>query len=92
MKVFSICKRGFDFFISLLAMVILCPLLIVIAVSVKLESKGSAIFSQERAGKSGKSFVFYKFRTMMQDVDPYGPSPKSGQDKRLTKIGRFLRE
>lgn len=58
----------------------------------RLESKGAAIFKQERAGKSGKSFVFYKFRTMKPDVDPYGPSPKSGQDTRLTKIGRFLRE
>ena len=87
-----ICKRGFDFLVSLIALVILCPVLIVIAILIRLESKGSAIFKQERAGKSGKPFVFYKFRTMRKDADPYGPSPKSGQDSRLTKIGKFLRE
>ena len=92
MKLFNICKRGFDFLISLLALVILCPAMIIIAILIRFESKGAAIFKQERAGKSAKSFVFYKFRTMKQDADPYGPSPKSGQDARLTKIGRFLRE
>jgi sugar transferase EpsL len=92
MKLFNICKRGFDFLVSLLALIMLCPFLIIIAVVIRLESKGAAIFKQERAGRSGKQFVFYKFRTMRQDADPYGPSPKSGQDTRLTKIGRFLRE
>ena len=92
MKLFNICKRGFDFLISLLALVILCPFLGIIVISIRLESEGAAIFRQERAGRSGKPFVFYKFRTMRQDVEPYGPSPKSGEDIRLTKIGRFLRE
>ena len=92
MKNFIICKRGFDFLISLSAIVILCPFLGIIVISIRLESEGAAIFRQERAGRSGKPFVFYKFRTMRQDVEPYGPSPKSGEDIRLTKIGRFLRE
>ncbi len=92
MKLFDFCKRGFDFLISSLALVILCPLLVIIAIVIRFESKGEAIFKQERAGRSGKPFVFYKFRTMKQDSDPYGPSPKSGQDARLTRIGRFLRE
>ena len=92
MKNFIICKRGFDFLISLSAIVILCPFLAIIAIAIRLESKGAAIFRQERAGRSGKPFVFYKFRTMRQDADPYGPSPKSDDDARLTKIGRFLRE
>ena len=92
MKLFNICKRGFDFLISLLALVILSPFLAVIVIALKLDSNGAAIFSQERSGKSGKPFVFYKFRTMRQDADPYGPSPKSAKDARLTKIGRFFRE
>ena len=50
------------------------------------------IFKQERAGKDGKPFVFYKFRTMKLDVDPFGASPKSGEDPRLTKVGMFLRQ
>ncbi len=92
MKLFNICKRGLDFLTSLLALVILCPFWVIIAVVIRLESKGEAIFKQERAGRSGKPFVLYKFRTMKQDTDIYGPSPKSGQDARLTKIGKFLRE
>jgi lipopolysaccharide/colanic/teichoic acid biosynthesis glycosyltransferase len=55
-------------------------------------SKGPAIFRQERAGKDAKSFVFYKFRTMRVDADPFGASPKSAGDARLTKVGKFLRE
>ena len=92
MKLFNICKRGFDFLISLLAMVILSPFLAMIAIAIRFESEGEAIFRQERAGKSGNRFVLYKFRTMKRDADPYGSSPKSAEDARLTRIGRFLRE
>jgi len=85
-------KRGLDIFIAIAAMLILSPVLVAIVITVRLSSKGLAIFKQERAGKNGKPFVFYKFRTMKLDVDPFGPSPKSGQDSRLTKVGKFLRE
>ena len=92
MSLFNICKRGLDIFIALAAMVILSPVLVAIGITIRLSSKGPAIFKQERAGKNGRPFVFYKFRTMTLDVDPFGPSPKSGQDRRLTKVGKFLRE
>jgi len=92
MSVYSICKRGLDIFISLSAMIILSPILVAIVIAVKLSSKGPAVFKQRRAGKNGEPFVFYKFRTMKVDVDPFGPSPKSGKDPRLTRSGRFLRE
>jgi undecaprenyl phosphate N,N'-diacetylbacillosamine 1-phosphate transferase len=85
-------KRIFDIFIALPAVVILLPVFAVIFVAVKLTSKGPAIFKQDRAGLNGRPFIFYKFRTMKLDVDPFGPSPKSSDDPRLTKIGRFLRE
>lgn len=78
--------------ISLPAIVILLPVITVIAVAIKISDKGAAVFKQERAGKDGKPFTFYKFRTMKVDVDPFGASPKSGDDPRLTKIGKFLRE
>ena len=71
--------------------VILLPVFAVIAIAIKLSGKGSAIFKQQRAGKDGKPFVFYKFRTMKLDVDPFGASPKSSEDPRLTKVGMFLR-
>ena len=69
-----------------------CAVLIIIWAAIRLSSKGPAVFKQERAGKNAKPFIFYKFRTMRTDVDPFGPSPKSGQDARLTGIGKFLRE
>jgi lipopolysaccharide/colanic/teichoic acid biosynthesis glycosyltransferase len=92
MTPFSTLKRGFDILVSLSALVLLWPILAVIAIAIRLDSKGPALFKQQRAGKNGKPFVFYKFRTMKVDVDPFGPSPKSGKDPRLTKVGRFLRE
>ena len=85
-------KRVLDIFIALTGMVILSPVLVAIGITTRLSSKGPAIFKQERAGKNGKPFVFYKFRTMTLDVDPFGPSPKSGEDPRLTRVGKFLRE
>jgi len=64
----------------------------IIAVIIRLSSKGPAIFRQKRAGKDGKPFIFYKFRTMRADVEPFGSSPRSGSDPRLTRVGKFLRE
>ncbi len=92
MSFFKILKRGLDIIISLSALIILCPALLFIVIAIKVSSKGPAVFKQQRAGKNGKPFVFYKFRTMAIDTDPFGPSPKSGRDPRLTKVGRILRE
>lgn len=92
MKLFEIFKRGTDFIVSLPALIILSPVFAVIAVMIKSGSKGPVIFCQERAGKEGRPFMFYKFRTMKAGVELFGPSPKSGSDERLTKVGRFLRE
>jgi len=85
-------KRTFDVLIAGLLLVVLWPVLAVIAIVIRLSSPGPAVFKQERVGKNGKPFVFYKFRTMRLDADPFGPSPKSGEDPRLTRIGRRLRE
>ncbi len=85
-------KRLFDIVLSLSAIVLLLPVFAAIIIVIRVSSKGSAIFKQQRAGKDGKPFVFYKFRTMKIDVDPFGASPKSGEDPRLIKVGRFLRE
>jgi lipopolysaccharide/colanic/teichoic acid biosynthesis glycosyltransferase len=85
-------KRLLDIVLSLLATVVLLPAFAVIVIAIKVTSKGPAVFKQERVGKGGDPFVFYKFRTMKVSVEPFGPSPKSGQDPRLTKVGTFLRE
>ena len=85
-------KPIFDIAISLPAVIVLLPIFAVVAIAIRVSSKGPAIFRQERAGKDGRPFTFYKFRTMKVDADPFGPSPKSDGDPRLTRIGRFLRE
>ena len=85
-------KLIFDIFVCLPAVVLLLPVFVVIAVAIRLSSKGPVVFSQERAGKDSQPFVFYKFRTMKSDTAPFGASPKSGDDDRLTKVGKFLRE
>ena len=85
-------KRLCDILVSLPAVIVLLPVFLIIIIMIKLGSRGPAIFKQIRAGKDGKPFTFYKFRTMKMDSDPFGPSPKSGQDTRLTKTGIFLRK
>jgi lipopolysaccharide/colanic/teichoic acid biosynthesis glycosyltransferase len=88
----KLCKRIIDIFVSLPAVIVLLPAFVVITLAIRLTSKGPAIFRQTRAGRNGKPFAFYKFRTMRLGVEPFGPSPKSGDDPRLTKVGKFLRE
>jgi undecaprenyl phosphate N,N'-diacetylbacillosamine 1-phosphate transferase len=92
MRLYPVCKRAFDILLCIPAAIVLLPLFVVSALLVRLETKGPAIFRQERAGKGGKAFVFYKFRTMKLESDPFGASPKDADDPRLTRIGRFLRE
>jgi lipopolysaccharide/colanic/teichoic acid biosynthesis glycosyltransferase len=92
MKLYMVIKRIFDVFASLILLVLLLPVFVVITIIIRSGSKGPVIFKQERAGRGGRPFVFYKFRTMKAGVEPFGPSPKSGTDERLTKFGRFLRE
>jgi undecaprenyl phosphate N,N'-diacetylbacillosamine 1-phosphate transferase len=85
-------KRILDIVLSFIALVVLLPFFVIIWAAIRVSSPGAAVFKQERAGRNGAGFTFYKFRTMRTDVDPFGPSPKSGEDARLTKIGKFLRE
>ena len=86
------CKRLLDVVVVIAASPLVIVITAIISIGIRLGSSGPAIFTQERAGKDGKPFVFYKFRTMKIDVDPFGASPKSSEDARLTKIGKLLRE
>ena len=85
-------KRCLDILASLVGLVIFLPVVVILCIIIKLESKGPAVFKQTRAGKDGRPFTLYKFRTMRTGVDPFGTSPKSGEDPRLTSFGKFLRE
>ena len=85
-------KRAFDIACALAGLALLGPWLVVIYVAIRLESPGDPVFRQRRAGWKGQPFTLLKFRTMRTDVDPYGMSPHGGDDPRLTRTGRFLRE
>lgn len=85
-------KRIMDLSISTIALIILLPFLLIIAISIKLSSPGAVFFKQERIGKSGKPFMIYKFRTMVKDAEANGPQLSSAHDARVTKIGRWLRK
>jgi lipopolysaccharide/colanic/teichoic acid biosynthesis glycosyltransferase len=84
-------KRLFDIVASAVALTVLAIPMLIIALAVRITSPGAAIFRQRRAGWRGKPFTMLKFRTMRADVDPYGASPRSAEDARLTPLGRFLR-
>ena len=86
-------KLLIDFFGSLVGLIIISPILIIIAILIKLTSKGPVFFKQERLGKNGKVFKIIKFRTMVVNAEKIGDGlmVKSENDNRITKIGRFLR-
>lgn len=88
-------KRLFDICASSLAIIVLTiiPVLIVIPILIKLTSKGPAVFTQDRAGKDGKIFKIYKFRTMLIPEESFDENGNELEPKeRITKIGRFLRK
>ena len=99
-----ILRRGQDIFFSLLALIVLSPLLALIAIVVFLDDpKGSPIFSQIRCGRDGKEFKFYKFRSMCVDAEDQledlkeqnemdGPAFKIKDDPRITRVGKILRK
>ena len=85
-------KRALDFITALLALIVLSPLLAITALAVKLDSKGPAIFKQQRLGLHGKTFWIYKFRSMCQGAEHTGTGVYSGaDDMRVTRVGKLLR-
>lgn len=90
-KSYLMFKRVFDVVMSLLAGSATFILMLLIALLVRMDSPGPAIFKQERLGKDGKPFFIYKFRSMRIDAERDGPRWAEAEDERCTKIGRFLR-
>lgn len=86
-------KRAIGFIIAALILLIIWPLLLIIAIIVKLDSKGPAVFVQERLTLGGKVFKMYKFRTMIVNAEQQGTGAYSfGNDPRITKAGNILRK
>ena len=84
-------KRLIDVIVSLIGSIILSPLMLYVAVRVKVSSKGLVIFSQERIGYKGKKFYLYKFRSMINGAEKNGPALSSDNDTRITKWGKIMR-
>src|SRR3989344_650779 len=85
-------KRLFDILFSALGIILALPLYIVISLLIKKDSAGPIIYKSLRGGKHGKHFHIYKFRTMVINADKIGGPSTSGDDPRLTKLGRTLRK
>ncbi len=95
-------KRGFDIVFSLLALIFISPVLLMIAIVVKLDSEGPVLYISERIGRNGERFRFLKFRTMVKEADSLrgallhlnerqGNLFKMSNDPRVTRLGRLLR-
>lgn len=85
-------KRFIDVSLSLIALIILLPVYCILAIAVKISSKGPVFFTQERIGLNGKPFQIIKYRTMYVDAEKHGPQLSSSHDPRITPLGRFLRK
>ena len=84
-------KRLFDIVCSSLGLILLAPFFVVVAILIKRDSSGPVFFRQTRVGQFGKPFRIYKFRTMCTDAEKKGAQVSTGDDPRITGIGRFLR-
>jgi len=84
-------KRIFDFLTSFLGLILVSPLLLIIAVLIKLDSPGPVFYRGERVGQHGKIFRIFKFRTMVPNAEKLGGPSTAADDPRLTKFGKFLR-
>jgi len=101
--VYEVCKRIFDLVMSCLALVILSPVFLAVAIAIKCQDGGNVLFKQTRLTKGGKEFGMYKFRSMCPDAESKlddlmeqnemeGPAFKMKEDPRITKVGHFIRK
>jgi len=88
---YELAKRIFDFIGAVALLIVGSPLFLLVAILIKLDSAGPALFRQERVGLNGRRFRMFKFRTMYADAPSYAYSPKESDDHRITRLGRFLR-
>lgn len=84
-------KRVFDIFVSALMLIVLSPLFLVLAIAIKIDSKGPVFYRQERVTQYGKRFRIFKFRSMVVDADK-GSQVTVDQDSRITRMGRLIRK
>jgi len=81
-----------DIIISACGLLVLLPIMVVIEIIIRIDSKGNGVFKQKRLGKNQKEFIVYKFRTMVQNAYHIGGATSFDGDPRITKVGAFLRK
>lgn len=91
-KAYLFFKRAFDIVFAIVVGLVLFLFIPIIAIAIKLDSKGPVLFKQERLGKDEKPFMMYKFRSMYIDAEKDGPQWAIASDQRVTRVGRFLRK
>jgi len=103
-RVYPVLKRVLDIFVTSVAVLILSPLMLIVAIAIRAESKGNVLFTQARVGRNGKLFNMYKFRSMVQNAESLkqelvetnesedGVIFKMKDDPRITKVGKFIRK
>ena len=102
-KIYLIAKRITDIVCSLAGLIVLSPILLIIAIAIKMDSKGPIFFKQDRVGKDERIFSMYKFRSMVVNAEELkksleienemsGPMFKIKKDPRITRVGRFIRK
>lgn len=91
-KISLFLKRAFDFIVSLIMVVIISPILLILAILIKLDSEGPVFYRQERITTGGKKFRIFKFRTMIQNADKIGSLVTVDKDPRITKVGEKIRK
>lgn len=84
-------KRSFDIVVSLIMLLILSPVFLVLAIAIKLDSKGPVFYRQVRVTQYGKEFRIFKFRTMVNNADKIGSQVTVGGDSRITRVGKVIR-
>ncbi|MDB1947994.1 sugar transferase [Clostridium tertium] len=101
--IYNLLKRIIDIIGSLIGLILLSPILIIVGILIKFESKGPIVFTQKRVGKDGKEFDMYKLRSMVVNAEEIkeklkeqnemsGPMFKMKDDPRITKVGKFIRK
>ena len=91
-KITLLTRRVMDFSVSLVGLILSLPITVISAIIIKLESRGSIFYSQERVGQAGKTFQIYKFRSMCCDAESNGPVWAGKNDCRITRFGAFIRK
>ena len=90
--IYEYTKRVFDVVLSSIGLIVAIPLMVIIGIAIKLDTKGPIFYCQERVGKNGKVYTLYKLRSMHENAEENGAQWAEEDDPRVTKVGRFIRK